>query len=170
MNAVTDARRSSSDDRGISQAIGTALSGLSPDRRSYPAEAVRAIEQASAEFDIVFDAVDVDAAAGALNSLLAGSSAVPRLSNHDGSGWHVHSDRVPFSWRDWFVASSALALAVTLSEQGRLGWGRCARTGCGRVFHNTGSGAPRIYCSTGCGSRVRVARRRLQHPPEGPHT
>ena len=166
MNAATDARDSVGDDHRGTRAISETLSALSPDRRIYPAEAVQAIERASVEFDAVFDAADVDTAAEVLNILLASASATPRLSNHDGSGWHIHSDRVPFAWRDWFVAGSALALAVALSEHGRLGWGRCARPGCARVFENTGSGAPRIYCSPGCGSRVRVARQRLQHHTE----
>ena len=167
VNAAADSRAADDTGADLHRAVGAALTELTADGRRYPAEAIDAVAHCLPRFDPVFDAVEVDAAAAVINSLLADSSGVPRVSNHDGSGWHVHSDRVPFSWRDWFVASSALALAVALGGNGRLDWGRCARPGCERVFENTGSGAPRLYCSASCGSRVRVARQRRQHQSTG---
>ncbi|MGW3293611.1 CGNR zinc finger domain-containing protein [Streptomyces xiamenensis] len=106
-----------------------------------------------------------DRAAQALNRLLADCGARPRLSRHDGQPWHLHVDRDDDAgWADWFLASSALALAQVLSEYGRAAWGTCASPRCGTLFLGTGPGSPRRYCSPACASRERVAahRRRMR--------
>ncbi|CAL9542628.1 hypothetical protein SUDANB171_04251 [Streptomyces sp. enrichment culture] len=106
-----------------------------------------------------------DRAAQALNRLLADCGARPRLSRHDGQPWHLHVDRDDDAgWADWFLASSALALAQVLGEYGRAAWGTCASPRCGTLFLGTGPGSPRRYCSPACASRERVAahRRRMR--------
>ncbi|MGW7296044.1 CGNR zinc finger domain-containing protein [Streptomyces xiamenensis] len=106
-----------------------------------------------------------DRAAHALNRLLADCGARPRLSRHDGQPWHLHVDRGDdVGWADWFLASSALALAQVLTEYGRAAWGTCASPRCGTLFLGTGPGSPRRYCSPACASRERVAahRRRMR--------
>ncbi|MFB7899187.1 CGNR zinc finger domain-containing protein [Streptomyces xiamenensis] len=114
--------------------------------------------------DISADA-RTDRAAHALNRLLADCGARPRLSRHDGQPWHLHVDRGDDAgWADWFLASSALALAQVLTEYGRATWGTCASPRCGTLFLGTGPGSPRRYCSPACASRERVAahRRRMR--------
>lgn len=104
---------------------------------------------------------DPDRAASALNALLAEHAAPPRLSRHDGHPWHLHVDRgAAAGWGEWFLASSALALAQLLTEYGRVAWGECAASGCGTYFLGTGPGSARRYCSTTCASRARVAAHR----------
>ncbi|ONK11503.1 CGNR zinc finger domain-containing protein [Streptomyces sp. MP131-18] len=108
---------------------------------------------------------DADRAAHALNALLAECGARPRLSAHDGHGWHLHVDRGDdASWGEWFLAASALALAQILTEYGRVPWGECAADGCRVLYLGTGPGPARRYCSAPCASRSRVAahRRRLR--------
>ncbi|MFC7217106.1 CGNR zinc finger domain-containing protein [Streptomyces polyrhachis] len=111
--------------------------------------------------DEVLTAADLDEAAPALNAILAQCGARPRLSRHDGHAWHLHVDRDDeASWADWFLASSAHALAQLISERGALAWGTCAAADCGSLFLRTGPGSPRRYCSPACGSRSRVAAHR----------
>lgn len=105
---------------------------------------------------------DVDRAAGGLNALLAECATVPRLSNHDGHSWHLHVDRRDAGWAEWFLTSSALALAQLLSERGRIAWGECAAAGCRTLFLDTGPGSPRRYCSKECAGRARVAAHRAR--------
>ncbi|WP_329520914.1 CGNR zinc finger domain-containing protein [Spirillospora sp. NBC_01491] len=109
----------------------------------------------------VLTETDPDRAAMALNALLAESGARPRLSRHDGHGWHLHVDRGDDAgWADWLLASSALALAQIISETGRPAWGECAATGCARLYLGTGPGTARRFCSSACASRERVAAHR----------
>ncbi|RRQ72609.1 hypothetical protein CQW39_31230 [Streptomyces griseofuscus] len=60
----------------------------------------------------------------------------------------------------WLLSTDALALARWLGERGYCAWGRCAAPGCDRCFIDTGRRAPQRYCSTRCGTRVRVAAHR----------
>ncbi|MCM6774747.1 hypothetical protein NDR87_12540 [Nocardia sp. CDC159] len=39
----------------------------------------------------VIDAVDAQSRARLLNALLADAAAYPRITDHDGTGWHPHS-------------------------------------------------------------------------------
>jgi predicted RNA-binding Zn ribbon-like protein len=120
------------------------------------------LREAALQLREVFTADDVTAAAGRINSLLAGRAHPPRLTTHGGtSGWHLHvdgSDDAP--WAEWFLTSSCLALAVLLAERQALPAGICASPSCGRPFVNVGRGSPRRYCSTACGTRERVAAHR----------
>lgn len=109
----------------------------------------------------VLQASDVDDAAERLNALLAESAARPRLTRHGGHPWHLHVDRADdVGWGEWFLTSSALALAQLLGERGRLAWGECAAPGCGALFLDAGPGSPRRFCSPTCATRTRVAAHR----------
>ncbi|GGU48619.1 hypothetical protein GCM10010211_11060 [Streptomyces albospinus] len=104
---------------------------------------------------------DVDRVALAINALLAECGARPHLSRHGGHPWHLHVGRGDdASWADWFLASSALALAQVLTEYGRVPWGECAAAGCTTLYSGTGPGSARRYCSLTCASRDRVAAHR----------
>jgi predicted RNA-binding Zn ribbon-like protein len=125
----------------------------------FSAAGLEAIRQAAVELREVFAAPDLATAAGRLNALLAGRAHPPRLTSHGGQyGWHLHvdsSDDAP--WAEWFLTSSALALAVLLAGRQAPPAGLCHARTCGKPFVNTGRGAPRRYCCTACGTRERVA-------------
>ncbi|MFB7635768.1 CGNR zinc finger domain-containing protein [Streptomyces sp. NPDC056149] len=111
---------------------------------------------------------DTDRAAHALNALLAACGARPRLSRHDGHPWHLHVDRGDDAgWADWFLASSALALAQILTEYGRVTWGECAASGCATLYLGAGPGSARRYCSSACATRERVAAHRRRKKAGG---
>ena len=117
--------------------------------------------------DVLIEA-DPDRAAEAINTLLAECGARPHLSRHDGHAWHLHVDRGDDAgWADWFLASSALALAQILSEQSGPAWGECAATDCRTLFLDIGPGAARRFCSTTCASRTRVAAHRSRKKAAG---
>ncbi|MEU5212938.1 CGNR zinc finger domain-containing protein [Streptomyces sp. NPDC020742] len=117
----------------------------------------------------VLTETDTDRAAHALNDVLAECGARPRLSRHGGHPWHLHVDRGDEAgWAEWFLASSALALAEILTAYGRLPWGACASSRCGRLYLGTGPGSARRYCSTACASRERVAAHRRRRREGGP--
>lgn len=125
---------------------------------------LRELRDAALRMADILTESDTDRAAVALNGTLADHATAPRLSRHDGHPWHLHVDRGDAGWADWFLASSALALAQTLTEHGRATWGECAAQNCRNLYLGTGPGSPRRYCSTTCASRARVAeyRRRKQ--------
>ncbi|MET7465408.1 CGNR zinc finger domain-containing protein [Nonomuraea sp. NPDC005501] len=123
---------------------------------------VAAMREAAERLVEVLAAPGPDEAAGLLNRLLAGTARPPRLTSHGGtSPWHVHVDsRDDAPWAEWFLASSAMALAVLLAEHQRVPGGLCASPGCRRPYLDLGGGSPRRYCSARCATRERVAAHR----------
>jgi hypothetical protein len=123
---------------------------------------VAAMRVAAGRLVEVLAAPGADAAAGLLNRILADAARPPRLTSHGGtSPWHVHVDAhddVP--WAEWFLVSSAMALAVLLADHQRVPGGLCASAACRRPYLDLGGGSPRRYCSTRCATRERVAAHR----------
>jgi predicted RNA-binding Zn ribbon-like protein len=105
----------------------------------------------------VFAAADVDLAAALVNRLLDRAQAPPRLSNHDGTAWHLHVTGEQASWADWLAAITGLGLARLIAEDGIARIGRCAAPGCGAAFAGGPRNHPRRYCSPSCANRGRVA-------------
>lgn len=119
---------------------------------------LRGLEAVAQKLLAVFVAPDTTAAAGLLNGLLYEYARAPRLSNHEGSPWHLHvdgSDHTP--WAEWLAASSSMALAMLLAEKQRNPAGLCASASCRRPFIDLGKGGGRSYCSPRCATRERVA-------------
>ncbi|AUG76410.1 hypothetical protein CFP65_1518 [Kitasatospora sp. MMS16-BH015] len=131
-----------------------------PDLALTEADA-REVRAAAATLAGILGSTEEDRAAEAVNALLDRYPARPRLVRLPGRPWALHT-RTPegASPADWLLGTAALALALWLSERGRCAWGRCAAPGCGRYFIDTGRREPQRYCSTACGTRVRVAAHR----------
>ncbi|MEV0385368.1 CGNR zinc finger domain-containing protein [Nonomuraea sp. NPDC050643] len=123
---------------------------------------VAAMRSAAGRLREVLGAAGADEAAALLNRLLAGAARPPRLTSHGGTtSWHLHVDSGDdASWGEWFLASSALALAVLLADHQRVPGGLCASGSCGRPYLDLGGGSPRRYCSARCATRERVAAHR----------
>ncbi|MGR6916846.1 CGNR zinc finger domain-containing protein [[Actinomadura] parvosata] len=123
---------------------------------------VAAMRAAAARLRDVLGAADAGEAAALLNRILAESARPPRLTSHAGSTtWHLHVDSGDDApWGEWFLTSSAMALAVLVADHQRVPGGLCASSGCGRPFLDVGGGSPRRYCSTRCATRERVAAHR----------
>ncbi|WP_223166440.1 CGNR zinc finger domain-containing protein [Nonomuraea sp. SYSU D8015] len=123
---------------------------------------IAAMRAAAARLREVLGAPDAGQAAALLNRLLSRAAKPPRLTSHRGTThWHLHVDSGDDApWGAWFLASSAMALAVLLADYQRIPGGLCASAGCGRPFMDFGGGSPRRYCSTRCATRERVAAHR----------
>ncbi len=120
-----------------------------------------ALRQAATDLYAVFAAASVAEAAQRLNAIFATQAGPPRLTAHEGTPWHLHidaSDDAP--WAPWFLASSALALALLLAERQQPPGSICAAPACGRPFITSGPGRARRYCSSRCATRARVAAHR----------
>ncbi len=114
----------------------------------------------------VFATADVDGAAAVVNRLLDRAQTPPRLSNHDGTSWHLHVTGEQASWADWLAAVTGLGLSRLIAEDGVARIGRCAAARCGAVFAGGPRNHPRRWCSAACANRARVAafRARRQRP------
>ncbi|WP_261377074.1 CGNR zinc finger domain-containing protein [Amycolatopsis bartoniae] len=97
-----------------------------------------------------------------LNGLLADVAAYPRITNHDGSGWHLHyrDDDVPLART--IRAVTVVAAAQHLTEHGMHRLGRCARTDCRRAFADLTRGGRQRYCTRACANRDAVRRHRAR--------
>ena len=112
----------------------------------------------------VFADTTLDQCVADLNGMLARWAHPPRLSDHDGTSWHLHLDSADDApWGEWLAASAAYALAAIVAETGRLPGGICDAHDCDRPYLNSGSGGEQRYCSTRCATRSRVAAYRHRH-------
>jgi predicted RNA-binding Zn ribbon-like protein len=127
-----------------------------------PASVEPALRAWARRLRTVFDAADVQAAAVAVNALLADVHVEPHLSNHDGQDFHLHYSPPEAGVVDRLRASTAFALAMLVSEYGVDRHGRCAAEGCARVFADTSRNAARRYCSPACANRSAVAAHRAR--------
>ncbi|WP_326562471.1 CGNR zinc finger domain-containing protein [Micromonospora sp. NBC_01796] len=116
----------------------------------------------------IVDAPDEVRRAGLVNALLAAASAYPRLSDHEGTGWHLHyrDDGVPLATVLRALVGVGTALHLAGRGMGRLG--RCARTGCTTIYADTSRNGRQRYCSPACANRDAVRRHRANHPPRRP--
>ncbi len=102
-------------------------------------------------------ATRADVVAEQVNRLLDRAQTPPRLSNHDGTAWHLHITADEAPWADWLAAVAGLGLARLLAEDGVARLGRCAAASCRRAFAGGLRNHPRRYCSPACANRARVA-------------
>ncbi|UUW89030.1 CGNR zinc finger domain-containing protein [Nocardioides sp. WV_118_6] len=106
------------------------------------------------------DAVDEAARVVVLNELLARYAGPPTVTDHDGSGWHVHHRPDDASLGEILAASSAVAAADHLTAHGMHRLGRCALDECGRAFADHSRPGRQRYCSHACANRDAVRRHR----------
>jgi predicted RNA-binding Zn ribbon-like protein len=107
----------------------------------------------------VFDELagdDVDAAATAINGMLADHPAHPHLAK-DAGRWRLHhhpadADLVPMCTS---ICAEALARMIGAGHGDRLG--TCRSRECDRVFVDLSKNASRRFCSTTCQNRVKAA-------------
>ncbi|WP_345492903.1 CGNR zinc finger domain-containing protein [Nocardia callitridis] len=116
----------------------------------------------------VIDAADEGDRVARLNSLLATAAAYPRITDHDGSPWHLHyrDDRATLASIIRTVTVVAAAEHLTTFGMHRLG--RCASADCGRAFVDFSRGGRQRYCTRMCANRDAVRRHRSRRArPDG---
>ncbi|XVU21327.1 CGNR zinc finger domain-containing protein [Actinoplanes sp. CA-054009] len=110
----------------------------------------------------VVDAADVGVRAELLNALLRDTAAYPRLTDHAGSGWHIHYREADQSLSSLLCTLISVGTALHLSGRGMHRLGRCAAGGCGRPFADFSRTGKQRYCSHACGNRDAVRRHRAR--------
>ncbi len=106
---------------------------------------------------LAFTLGSIDTVVDLLNDLLAESSALPQLTDHDGV-WHFHFTPPESSLFAHMAAEAAMGLASVIRDHGLERLRVCAATGCSRVFVDTSRNRSRRYCNPDiCGNRTNVA-------------
>ncbi len=110
----------------------------------------------------IVDESDPDARAALLNTRLAQVAAYPRLTNHDGEGWHLHYrddvDSLPFVLR----AIISLGTALHLVTRGMHRLARCEAAPCRNVVADVTRNGRQRFCSVRCANRAAVRRHRAR--------
>ena len=103
-----------------------------------------------------------DRRAALLNAQMAQAAAYPRLTDHDGEGWHLHSrdadDSLPFVLR----AVISVGTSLHLVTRGMHRLGRCAAEPCTNVVVDITRNGRQRFCSVRCANRAAVRRHRAR--------
>jgi len=119
---------------------------------------VSAVTALRAELRAVFDETDDAGAARRVNELLSAGHVTPRLSDHDGHGWHMHYSAPGATLAERFRLDAAMALAQVIAAGERERLQVCAAPGCPRVFVDSSRNRSKRYCDARtCGNRLHVA-------------
>ncbi|VDR38666.1 Conserved protein containing a Zn-ribbon-like motif, possibly RNA-binding [Tsukamurella paurometabola] len=108
----------------------------------------------------VVDADDVAARVARLNDLLAEHASHPRVTDHAGTGWHIHYRESGATLTGLLAVLILTGTALHLTTRGMTRLGRCASSDCRAVFADVSRNGRQRYCSPRCGSREAVRRHR----------
>jgi predicted RNA-binding Zn ribbon-like protein len=125
---------------------------------SVGAADLAAVHRLREQLRAVFSAPSTAAAAELVNALVAAVNATPRLTDHDGHGWHMHYFAPHAALADHLAAELGMALGLILMAGERERLRRCEAPDCARVFVDLSRNRSRRYCdSRTCGNRMHVA-------------
>lgn len=130
--------------------------------RPVTAADLREVEAFLDRWLTVVDADTTPVRAERLNTLLAESSAYPRLTDHTGTGWHIHYRDANLSLPGVLRALISVGTALHLTTRGMARLRRCALTECSRPFGDFTRGGRQRYCSPTCANRDAVRRHRAK--------
>lgn len=108
----------------------------------------------------VVDADDVATRVARLNALLAEHASHPRVTDHAGTGWHIHYRESGATLTGQLAVLILTGTALHLTTRGMSRLGRCASSDCAAVFADVSRNGRQRYCSPRCGSREAVRRHR----------
>ncbi|HEX4402095.1 MAG TPA: CGNR zinc finger domain-containing protein [Galbitalea sp.] len=114
----------------------------------------------------VVDEVIPDQRAALLNRYLAQTSAYPRLTSHDGEGWHLHYRDIDQTLPHVLDAVISVGTALHLTTRGMSRLARCAAGSapgdlCRNVVVDITRNGRQVYCSVRCANRAAVRRHRI---------
>lgn len=115
----------------------------------------------------VVDAVEPRERADRLNALLAASAAHPRLTDHAGTGWHIHYRDDDMALAGLVRSLVSVGTALHLTGRGMHRLARCAVEGCDDVFADVSRTGRQRYCSAACANRDAVRRHRSRAGRDG---
>ncbi|WP_285043369.1 CGNR zinc finger domain-containing protein [Plantibacter sp. LMC-P-059a] len=119
------------------------------------------------EWLTVVDATDDQARAAALNRQMASAAAFPRLTDHDGEGWHLHYRDEHQTLPAVLAAVISVGTALHLTTRGMQRLSRCAAGSepgdtCRNVVVDVTRNGRQRYCSVRCANRSGVRRHRAR--------
>lgn len=119
------------------------------------------------EWLAVVDAPDPPERARLLNAQMAAATAYPRLTDHDGEGWHLHYRDRDQSLPEVLRAVIGVGTALHLTTRGMHRLGRCAAgkapgDPCTAVVVDVTRNGRQQYCSVRCANRAAVRRHRAR--------
>ncbi|MEU5777882.1 CGNR zinc finger domain-containing protein [Streptomyces venezuelae] len=135
--------------------------GLTLERPVSRDDLVRALEALDAWEEVV-DAVDEHERAALVNAMLAAAASYPRLTDHAGSGWHLHYREERRTLGDLLFSLIAVGTALHLAGRGMHRLRRCAVAECTTLFADTSRTGRQRYCSQRCANRDAVRRHRAR--------
>jgi predicted RNA-binding Zn ribbon-like protein len=110
----------------------------------------------------VVDAANEQQRADRLNELLGEYAAHPRLTDHAGTGWHVHYRDPHLRLGRVVAALVCVGTALHLAGRGMHRLGRCAADDCAGVVVDISRNGRQRYCSPACANRDAVRRHRAR--------
>lgn len=125
-------------------------------------------QEALEAWEKVVDATDEHERAALLNRMLAAATAYPRMTNHTGTGWHLHYRDERLSLGSQLLSLISVGTALHLAGRGMHRLRRCAVTECTTIFADTSRTGRQRYCSPRCANRDAVRRHRARTPPSAP--
>ncbi|GLU88703.1 CGNR zinc finger domain-containing protein [Agromyces sp. NBRC 114283] len=108
----------------------------------------------------VVDATSDPERAAILNARMAAVAAYPRLTDHDGEGWHLHYRDDLQTLPEVLAAVISVGTALHLTTRGMDRLGRCAASPCANVVVDVTRNGRQRYCSVRCANRAAVRRHR----------
>lgn len=97
-----------------------------------------------------------------LNLMMADSAAYPRLTDHDGEGWHLHYRDQDESVGQVLRAVISVGTALHLATRGMHRLHRCEASPCTRVVVDVTRNGRQRFCSVRCANRAAVRRHRAR--------
>ena len=115
----------------------------------------------------IVDAAEHHQRAALLNAQMAAATAYPRLTEHDGEGWHLHYRDENQDLAQVLRAVISVGTALHLTTRGIHRLGRCAAGEapgdlCQRVVVDVTRNGRQQYCSVRCANRAAVRRHRAR--------
>jgi predicted RNA-binding Zn ribbon-like protein len=116
---------------------------------------LREVRQARAQIRAVWTLAR-DEAVEAVNRMLREAHALPYLTRHDGSDWHMHATEpdAPLAERIRVEAALALIDVIRMNETSRLRV--CAADDCTGLFVDLSRNGSKRFCSVRCGNRMNM--------------
>jgi predicted RNA-binding Zn ribbon-like protein len=106
----------------------------------------------------VFTAGDQDAAARAVNNVVAECPVTPRLTDHDGYHWHMHYFTPGASLAEHLAVDCGIALGHVIAAGERDRLRTCEAPECDQVLVDLSRNRSKRYCDARtCGNRLHVA-------------
>ena len=121
---------------------------------------VNLVERYLSDWAFVVDSANDKERVDRLNGMLDRYTARPSITDHDGSGWHLHFRDPVVGFAETLAGATTAAAAQYLCDRGMHRVGRCAAADCEQAFVDFSRPGKQRYCTHVCANRDAVRRYR----------